>query len=86
MGEVFEYGITEALDADDFNVKLESLKSRWDELCPGFYNWFLANRKKEFLDSVIVSTRHGTNINGLYYQKDIESLHVKEKRHRIVAC
>ena len=69
MGEVFEYGITEAFDTDD--VKLESLKTRWDGHCPGFYDWFLANRKKEFLDSVIVSARHGTNINGLYNRNDI---------------
>ena len=80
MEEVFEYGTAEAFDADDFNVNFESLKYRWDGLRPGFYDCFLTNRKTEFLDSAIVSTRHGTNINGLYYQNDIESLHAKDKR------
>jgi hypothetical protein len=78
--ECFENGIAEAIDEMDFNAKLISLKPRWDKLCPGFYAWFLKNRKSDFISSVIQSAREGTNVQGLYYQNDIESQHAREKR------
>ena len=65
MGEVYDFGLAEAFDEDDFNAKLASLKSRWESLCPGFFNWFVTHRKKEFVESVIVSARDGTNVDGL---------------------
>ena len=44
-GSVYEYGLAEAQDFDDFNAKLVSLKEKWESLCPGFYAWFLKKRK-----------------------------------------
>ena len=55
------------------------MEPRWEKLCPGFYNWFLTHRKKEFLQSVIQSAREGTNVVGLFYRNDIESVHAVEK-------
>ena len=75
---ILEKGI--AAHSDDFHAKLLSLEPRWEKLCPGFYNWFLIHRKKGFLLSVIQSAREGTNVVGLFYQNDIESVHVIEKR------
>ena len=78
--QTFQEGLADAEDSDDFNTKLLSLKPRWDKLCPGFYNWFLVHRKKEFIESVIKSAREGTNVSGLYYQNDVESKHAQQKR------
>ena len=78
--DTLEKGIAEASDSDLFNARLLSLQPRWDKLCPGFYNWFITHRKKEFIQSVIESAREGTNVCGLYYQNDIESQHAVEKR------
>ena len=57
-----------------------SLKIRWDKLCPGFHDWFVSHRKKDFVESVILSAHAGMNVDGLFYQNDVESLHAIEKR------
>ena len=36
-GGVKELGLVNSTDMDDFQIKLESLKSVWDNLCPGFH-------------------------------------------------
>ena len=78
--DTFEQGLADADDSADLEGKLNSLKARWEKLCPGFYDWFAKQRKTEFIECVIKSAREGTNIDGLYYQNDIESLHAVEKR------
>ena len=78
-GDTFEMGIADATDSDEFNARLMSLQPRWGKLCPGFFQWFITNRKQDFLNSVIKSAREGTNVGGLYYQNDVESQHATEK-------
>lgn len=78
-GTVSEFGLAEAEDIADFNTKLNSLRERWDSRCPRFYTWFEKNRKQKFEESVIASARVGTNVIGMYYQNDIESIHFIEK-------
>ena len=39
-GGVKELGLADWTNIDDFRSKLESLKSVWDNLCPGFHKWF----------------------------------------------
>ena len=80
IGEVYEYGLAEATNEDELNSKLATLKNKWDKAVPGFYNWFVTHRKKDFAESVIKSAREGTQLDGLYYQNDVESLHAIEKR------
>ena len=41
-----------------------------------------ARRKLFFSESVIQSARANTDIKGLFYQNDIESLHAKQKRNQ----
>ena len=81
-GSLYEYGLAEAEDIADFILKLTTLEKRWESLCPRFYQWFVANRKEKFEESVICSARKSTSINGMFYQNDIESLHFIEKRIR----
>ena len=79
-GETFEKGLADSTNENDMNRKLSDLKPRWDKLCPGFYAWFVKHRKSDFITSVIKSAREGTNVEGLFYQNDIESQHAKQKR------
>ena len=78
--DILEKGIADATDSDDFHAKLLSREPRWEKICPRFYNWFLTHRKKEFLQSVIQSAKDGTNVVGLFYQNDFESVHAIQKR------
>ena len=77
---ILEKGIADATDSGDFHAKLFSLEPSWEKLCAGFHNWFLTHRKKNFLQSVIQAAREGTNVEGLLYQIDMESIHTIEKR------
>ena len=43
VANIFEYGIVEEIDPDDFNAKLDSLEDRWEAICPGFHQWFVKN-------------------------------------------
>ena len=81
-GNAYEYGLAEAFYNDDLTVKLQSLESKWEGLCPGFYEWFMKKRKIKFVESVIQSAREGTDTVGLYYQNDIESMHFVEKNNQ----
>ena len=42
----------------------------------------MARRKVFFSESIIQSARANTDIKGLFYQNDIESLHAKQKRNQ----
>ena len=81
-GNVYEYGFAEALDKDDFNVKLQSLKDRWESLCPGFFDWFKKTKVSQFLKIVTQTARTGYDSEALYYQNDIESIHAVEERKK----
>ena len=78
-GGMNEYVLAESENENDFLTKLNSLERKCKSLCPGFFEWFLLKRKQKFIESVIVSTRDGTNLDGLYYQNDIECIHFVAK-------
>ena len=42
---VFEYGLADSEDSADFESRLNTLKEKWDALCPGFMEWFSKKRK-----------------------------------------
>ena len=78
-GGLFEYGLAESSDVEEFSEKLVSLERKWESRCPGFFKWFNEKRKKKFIDGVIVSARDGTLLTGLFYQSDVESQNFVEK-------
>ena len=78
-GAVYELGLAEAVDSDDFDAKLSSLEHRWNGMCTGFFSWFQRKRRDYFCTSVIQSAREGTDVVGLFYQNDIEAMHKVEK-------
>ena len=79
QGTYYEYGLAESFDEDDFKAKLLSLREKWEAFVPGFYDWFQKNRSVLFVENVIQSARENADINGLYYQNDVESQHAVQK-------
>ena len=75
-------GLADSKDPNDLNERIEKLKYKWEELCPGFYKWFVEKRKHRFESSVIESERQKSNIHGLFYNNGIESQHFKEKKEQ----
>ena len=94
MNSIFGYqiedtlylGLIDSSDANDFQVKLEKLKSNWDKLCSGFYEWFVVNEAGLFCSSLIRSVRTTAGL-GLpppwYTTNNNESINrlLKEKVH-----
>ena len=78
-GSVKEIGLADSTTAEDLDSRLIALKERWESSCPDFHDWFTAKRKKLFQEKVIEEARKGSNTHGLYFNKDIESMHFKEK-------
>ena len=78
-GTLYKYGLAESSDEAEFCGKLDSLQQKCESRCKGFFDWFCGNRKQKFINSVICSARDGSNVNGLFYQNDIESQHFVEK-------
>ena len=78
-GTYYEYDLAELYDTDDFNAKLISLKGKWEALVPGLYGWFDINGKTLFIETVIQSAIEKVDIQGLYYQNDVEFQHAVEK-------
>ena len=75
-----ELGLVDLTDINDSRIKLESLKSAWDNLCPGFHKWFPKNWASFFEQSVDESAPTGTEVQGVYYNNSIESQNFREKR------
>ena len=67
---IYEYA--ESFDVADFTAKLISLKEKWEALILGFYCWFETKIKPFFIKAMLQSAQDKADIQGLYYQNDIE--------------
>ncbi len=59
-GDIFESGLSDASNVSDFEQQMKLLKQKWcDAHDKGaeFYEWFLKNKAKEFVESVIHPVR-----------------------------
>ena len=81
-GKVYEYGLAKSLNKQEILKKFDALKVKWEGLCPGFHEWFARKKSGKFQNSVICTAREGTNVAGLYFQNEIESLHFVEKKRQ----
>jgi len=75
-----ELGLASAEDADDFKAKLLSLEESWNNLAPGFHDWFSTHRANQFIECVIQSDRNESGVADLFYNNAIESLHSTLKK------
>ena len=71
--------IVDKVDYNDFSVKFFSSKLQWEKLCPGFYESFAMHCKKSLLKARFSQQRVRTNVEGFYYQDNVDSLHAFEK-------
>ena len=78
-GGFYEFGLVDAFSKEDFEVKRASLQEKWNWLCPEFFGWFKKKRSDFFVESVIQSARERSDVRGLYYQNDVESLHTLKR-------
>ena len=77
---LLQNGLADAEDALDFQVKLCSLKEPWEEIAPGFYDYFVKNHSKNFLDCLALSARKELGIEGRYYSNGLELKHKLQKK------
>ena len=80
-GPVLEFGLADAVDADDLHVKLLSLKDVWDELVPDFHAWFLKRRLTTLNECLVLSAREEKGISGRYYSNGLELKHRLQKKN-----
>ena len=78
-GGFYNFGLVEATHKYDFKVKLFSFSKKQESLCPGFHDWVRKKKSDDFVASIIQSAREGTDVKGLYFQNDAESIHFLEK-------
>ena len=69
--------MVDATDVHDFKVKLQTLKTTWDELCPEFYEWFVKVESDLFCTSMIRSVHFSAGLGfspPLYTTNNNESI------------
>ena len=67
-------GLADA-DDEDLHVKLMSLQTVWDDIIPGFHQWFVKNRLDIFKRSLIMSSGEKLKIDGKCYSNGLELKH-----------
>ena len=68
-------GLADALDSQALAVKLETLQDIWDDLVPGFYEWFRRRRVTKFETCLVLSARDSLGIGGRFYSNNLELKH-----------
>jgi len=57
IGDTRFEGLVDSADCADFMEKVESLKAKWESLCPGFVKWFVEHEARVICTSMIASVR-----------------------------
>ena len=60
------FGLADAFNKEDYEVKLASLQEKWNSLCPEFFGWFKKKPSDFFVEGVIQSARECSDVCGLY--------------------
>ena len=77
-----ELGLADAKDSNDLNERLDRVRESWENICPGFFDWFVKRRKPTFERSVIESARQNSDVQGLFYNNGVENKHFQEKKEQ----
>ena len=67
-----QLGLADAIDEEDFMIKLESLREIWEPLVAGFHEWFDKKRAEIFKLSVINSAKDRISIDDVFYNNRLE--------------
>jgi len=77
---VLQEGLADALDEDDYDAKLKSLFGVWEDIAPGFWNWFDKNRSEIFKDCLVLSSRQRLGISKRFTTNGLEAKHRLQKK------
>ena len=72
---LLQNGLADSLNEEDFVTKLESLKDIWEDIVPGFHEWFTANRSEVFIECLTLEARRNLDIKDGYYTNALENKH-----------
>ena len=73
QNRLLQFGLADADNTEDFNVKLESLKYVWEPLVPGFHKWFKERRAELFKSTIISSAKDRIGISEPFLQQQVRS-------------
>ena len=76
-----QFGLTDPIDVFDFNVKLESLKSLWDSLVPGFHSWFVRKRAPIFQNQNVGEALDRLQLDTRFTNNHLEVMHKIQKKN-----
>lgn len=57
IDDTYFEGLIDSVDCKDFLEKVETLRSKWELLCPGFIEWFLSTQAEVMCTTMIASVR-----------------------------
>ena len=80
QNRLLQFGLADADNTEDFNVKLESLKYVWEPLVPGFHKWFKERRAELFKSTIISSAKDRIGISEPFYNNRLEVMHKLQKK------
>ena len=72
---LFQTGLADADDEEDFDIKFQSLESVWERKVTVFLDWFQRNRSQQFKDCLVMSSRRALGIEGRFYTNGLELKH-----------
>ena len=64
---MLQFGLVDADDEDDFNIKLVSLQDVWEELVPGCHLWFDRHRSQIVKETIAGKAKDRMGLGGNFY-------------------
>jgi len=80
IGPVYQAGLADADDEDDFAAKLSSFESIWEDIAPTFHQWFNKNHAPLFIECLIQTVREELGIYKRFYNNNLELNHKLQKK------
>ncbi len=72
---LLQFGLADADDEEDFDIKLESLFRIWEELVEGFHGWFKRRRGPVLKEAIGQSANDRIGIDGSFFENRLEVMH-----------
>ena len=76
-----QFGLAVAIDVFEFNFKLESLKSMWDSILPGFHSWFVRKRAPIFQNQAVGEALDRLQLDTRFTINHLEVMHKIQKKN-----
>ena len=78
---VLQFSLADTIDVFDFNVKLESLRSVWDSIVPGFHSRFIRKRVPIFQNQVVDEALDLRQLDTRFTTNRLEVMHKIQKKN-----